>query len=427
MLRSFRVANHKSIKDEQELLLMPAYSKERPVVPVTAIFGANASGKTNLLDALRWMQAAVRESFASWEPGGGVPRQPFRLAPESAKEPSLFVLELVIKGVRWTYGFTVDDERVSAEWLFTYPHNRRRLIFERDGAKWTFGTGIGKTEAILLSDLTRDNALFLSVASRSGYKWTAAVYDWFQRGIGFSAHDRTDLVDAVTDRLEKPEAERQKFVELVRAADFGITEVGMRPSDLTDIRGRVLDPNQVSKQMNLDVAEFLRLMDGVAPHELVFLHGGEGVSMRLRDQSAGTISWLGLLTDSLAALESGSVLCIDEVDTSLHPRLTARLIELFQNETTNANGAQLVFTTHDATLLGTSFGAEILARDQIWFVEKDAEGRTSFFPLSDFHPRKDENTERRYLGGSYGAVPAVFSNSLVDRLQRLQGSTGAAA
>lgn len=147
---------------------------------------------------------------------------------------------------------------------------------------------------------------------------------------------------------------------------------------------------------------------------LRFEQGQHGQSLSLGDQSEGTKAWMRLLVDVLGALEKGSLLVIDEIDTSLHPRLTARLIELFRDTRTNSRSAQLVFATHDASLLGTSFGRDVLARDQIWFMEKDADGATTLFPMTDFHPRKEENAERRYLGGSYGAVPAVFSDSLVE-------------
>ena len=147
---------------------------------------------------------------------------------------------------------------------------------------------------------------------------------------------------------------------------------------------------------------------------LLFVQGKHGATLSYAEQSAGTQAWVALLDHVLTALEQGSALVIDEIDTSLHPRLTARLIELFQDRRTNPKTAHLIFATHDASLLGTSFGREILRRDQVWFVEKDTEGATALFPLTDFHPRKDESTERRYLGGSYGAVPGVFSDTLVE-------------
>src|SRR5258707_15657281 len=121
VLRSFRVANHKSIRDEVELSLLPAYDKSRPTLPVAGIFGANASGKSNLLDALRWMRLAVEASFAVWGPDVGVPRFPFRIDPTWENKPSLYCVEAIVDGVRTTYGFQVDDERVLEEWLYVYP------------------------------------------------------------------------------------------------------------------------------------------------------------------------------------------------------------------------------------------------------------------------------------------------------------------
>jgi AAA15 family ATPase/GTPase len=115
----------------------------------------------------------------------------------------------------------------------------------------------------------------------------------------------------------------------------------------------------------------------------------------------------------LSALDEGALLVVDEVDSSLHPRLTAHLVELFRDKQINGRTAQLFFSTHDATLLGTNLGEEVLRRDEIWFVEK-RDGASALYPLSDFHPRKEENRERRYLAGSYGAVPAIFTDSLVE-------------
>ncbi|HEY4022355.1 MAG TPA: AAA family ATPase, partial [Pseudonocardiaceae bacterium] len=150
------------------------------------------------------------------------------------------------------------------------------------------------------------------------------------------------------------------------------------------------------------------LFEAVRPR-IMFTHGPSGELFNFADESAGTQSWLSLLPDALDALEVGGTMVIDEIDASLHPLLTAELIGLFREPKTNRRGAQLIFTTHDASLLGTALGEQVLARDQIWFVEKDRNGATRLYPLSDFKPREGENWERRYLGGSYGAVPVVSS------------------
>jgi hypothetical protein len=393
VLRSFRVANHKSIKDEQELVLLPAYDKARSVVPVTAIFGANASGKSNLLDALRWFRSAVRGSFG-WEPGAEIPREPFRLDPDFLAAPSTFAVDLLLDGVSYTYGCELDDRSVRQEWLYSYPQHRKRVIFEREGRSWRFGTGVGKPQLLILSRLTRENALFLTVAARGESPALMPVYRWFQQALGFEA--TSDTGPDPYDVADLSGAHRDLLVRLLRLADLGIA----------DVRAEWVSSGTPSNDP----------FAAPARPELRFMHGPQGVPLRMADQSRGTRTWLSVLVPSLVALEDGGVLCVDEIDSSLHPRLTARLIELFRDPEANPAGAQLIFTTHDATLLGTSFGEEILRRDEIWFVEK-RDGASSLYPLTDFHPRQGENRERRYLGGSYGAVPAVFSDSFVEGLK----------
>jgi AAA15 family ATPase/GTPase len=390
VLRSFRVANHRSIRDEQELLLLPAYDKNRSAVPVAAVFGANASGKSNLLDALAFMQTAVRTSYRSWEPGTGIPRHPFRLDPKYINEESLFAVDVTLEGVRSTYGFTVDNEQVREEWLYTYPQGRRRIIFERDDGRVRLGSTLAdhRSREATLNGLTRANALFLSTAAHANQAEMMPLYDWFRVNLRVLDSLGQAKPENIVSRLAA-DTDRIDVVDLARVADLGIADI------------LVERPDELMRQLN-------------AKSTLVFLQGKHSVPLRLAEQSAGTRAWISLLTQVLPVLESGYVLVVDEIDTSLHPRLTARLIELFRDGRTNSHNAQLVFVTHDTSLLGTSFGRPVLERDQIWFTQKDDEGATSLFPLTDFHPRKEENTERRYLGGSYGAVPAVFSDSLVE-------------
>jgi hypothetical protein len=248
------------------------------------------------------------------------------------------------------------------------------------------------------------------------------VYAWFRSGLHESASDEKVSAAALAERISAGGPDAAALVDLIRAADLGIadvqavpfdrsgTELHFRPGvDLAALR-RVIDkPDTDPAVVESFIASFMR-------PGLRFLHGPQAAPLTLGDQSDGTRTWLTLVAAALTALDQGAMLIVDEIGTSLHPRLTARLIELFRDERTNARGGQLLFTTHDATLLGTSFGTEILGRDEVWFVEKDGTGATKLYPLSDFHPRKEENTERRYLGGSYGAVPAVYSDTLVERL-----------
>jgi hypothetical protein len=382
VLRSFRVANHKSIRDEQELLLVPAYDKTRPVVPVAAIFGANASGKSNLLDALRWMQDAVVNSFAAWRPGSGIPRTPFDPRMRAGADtnggsvPSGYAVEMVVDGTRFAYGFDVDDTHVREEWLYAYPHNRRRVIFDRRGDRWTFGSTVSKSVAEAASRMTRPNALFLTVAARLNLAEVQAAFGWFELGSRVGPVPAQAWMEEVARLLDGPR--RGALVELIRAADVGVT-------DILSTRG--LDD---SLRYAVD---------------LQFRHGSSETWLPSASESAGTLRWLQLMVATLPVLEAGCLLCLDELDTSMHPRLTASYVDLFRDEEINNRGAQLVFTTHDATLLSPILGDDTLHRDEIWFVEKDRDGATSLVPLSDFKPRRLENWERRYLGGSYGAVP----------------------
>lgn len=451
MLRSFRLANHKSIRTEQEILLMPAYEKTRPVVPVAAVYGANASGKSNLLDALRFMQFAVRASFGRWEAETGVPRTPFRLDVEALAEPSSYAVDLIIDGVQYMYGFNLDDVRVVDEWLYAYHHsNRKTIIFERSDQDVTLGDSLperrSRTKA--LAGALRDNALLLSAAMQLGEQPEfAPVYRWFRTGLIIPRPD-LQIRRYLPDRVKSALAHHPAFIDLIRSADVDIVDVRVDEIEESVSPARRSDADRLAQEIRhlreqLEVApedaqgalkNRLRLLEARRRHlgapqirrELIFLQGPSATPMTAEDQSSGTLAYVDLMADALDALSRGAVLLVDEIDMSLHPRLTARLIELFQDPSVNLLSAQLVFTTHDATLLGTSFGKEILRRDEIWFVEK-REGVSSFYPLSDFHPRQGENRERRYLGGSYGGVPAVFEDTLVESLleSRSEAADGA--
>ncbi|BCB76059.1 ATP-binding protein [Phytohabitans flavus] len=446
MLRSFRVENHKSIKDEQELSLLPAYDKSKPVVPVAAIFGANASGKSNLLDALRWLQNAVRTSYAAWEAGSGIPRTPFRLDPKAVEAPSGYAVEIAVDGERYSYGVEVDSERVRSEWLYTYPHNRRRAIFERDDKGLRLGSTVPdyRARAESLDRQTRPNALFLGVAAQNELAEADPAFQWFRKAVVFGDAGEV-LQDEVMARL-RDERGRASILALVRAADLGITDVTVSDSaterlaaelvdDLVDrglVNQEILQNTRADLRRLVEAAfdrplmevvwdKFSQIRDGgqwITHPRLLFHHGQNAVGLGLEDQSAGTKSWLALVSHALAVIHSGDLLVVDEVDASLHPHLSARLIDLFRDQETNPRGAQLVFTTHDATLLDE----EMLSRDEVWFVEKDADtGATRLYPLTDFHPRKHENTEGRYLAGGYGAIPILSGSDFREAFRPRRG------
>jgi len=410
VLRSFRVANHRSIRAEQELLLMPAYDKIRPVVPVAALFGANASGKSNLLDALKFMQTAVRDSYADWKPGTGVPRRPFKLDPDAAAEPSVYVVDLLLDGVRHIYGFEVDDEKVREEWLYAFPHNRRRVIFDRTDQQIKLGSTLAdhRARTTLLTELTRGNTLFLSAAAHANVAEVLPLYEWFRTRMAVldpsPRADRHTLVEG----LMPGSPARRAVLGLLRAADLGITDVIVDPAH-TELLALQKDQSvlDLSPEDLLDKVRAL-LDRQPAGSPLRFIHGAASATLNLEEQSEGTRAWMAIIDCLLDVLADGRVMVVNEVDSSLHPRLTRHLVEMFKDPETNTRNAQLIIACQDATLLGRDLDEDILPRDSVWFVEKDRRGATSLYPLSGFKPRKDENTERRYLAGLYGAVPELY-------------------
>lgn len=301
----------------------------------------------------------------------------------------------MIDDVRYTYGFTLSDDRVLEEWLYSYTEKKKRVLFERLDGRIRFGSTLGSERAKLdvLYELTRTNALFLSVAAQSQADVVMPVHRWFQFGVIFRGLEPIPgSVGRVRHYVRDDPGRQQVLVDLLSTADVGISDI------------QIVE-QKVSTESELAILK------------LLFEHHGSNEMIELAEESAGTQSWLSLLPDALDALEVGRAMVIDEIDASLHPLLTARLIGLFREPETNPHGAQLIFTTHDASLLGTALGEEVLARDQIWFVDKDRSGTSRLYPLSDFKPREGENQERRYLGGSYGAVPVVSASGFAQAVR----------
>jgi uncharacterized protein len=428
MLLRFRVANFRSIRSEQELSLVaapgrgepkPRATETPPTVRVAAIYGANASGKSNVLGALEWAVRVVSESHARWKPGGGVLRFPFAFGGKA--DPTSVELDLLHDGCRYTYGFEVDDEVVRGEWLLSYPAGRPVRLFERTGPdEFHFGRAlVGEKEQI--RKLTRPNALYLSSAASNNHPLLGSLAQALgMPHIMFASAGDERARMYFTRHLLADEADRERITRLVRLADLGVDNIAVRRVTVADD----------------EVARFRRILeaydatfDDAARQELEtvleFRHrtkpsGGPPAWFRAEDESAGTRAWLALIGPLLAALRLGAVLVVDEIDSSLHPLLSSTMIRLFKDPKVNAEGAQLIFASHDTTLLGTMLKDDLLSRDEVWFTEKDSEGATSLFSLAEFRPRREENVERGYLQGRYGAVPYVSYEDIAQALQDIR-------
>lgn len=427
MLIWFRIANHRSIRDEQVLSLEAGNvdgsgDRVREVdgtrlLPSVAIYGPNASGKSNVLAGLAFMRDAVVRSHRFYAPEGGVPRQPFAWGAK-ATEVSLFEIAFKVGNIRYEYGFCADGQRFTEEWLYVYPSARKQTWFERDGDEFKFGEHLhGENRTI--EKLTRANSLFLSAAAQNRHAQLSQVFRQFvtirthnlriptsERSRSASERSRSAYVLSGrqkfalwwTGRLatapgqqlsSKNEVKRAQFRDLLRAADFGIVDVEV-PAD------------------------------PAVGHRVMVKHrgGSDDTWLPLQEESHGTQQVFELAPAALDALASGSTLLVDELEASLHPLLSLKLVEAFNDPRQNPRNAQLLFTTHDTSLLGSLLGSEPLRRDQVWLTEKDGEGVTRVYPLTDFRPRKEENLERGYLQGRYGAIP------FLEQLTREQADQG---
>ena len=406
MLLRFAVANHLSIRDRQELSMVASslsdaeeglidspVSPSGSLLPAIVVYGANASGKTNVVDALRTMRELILRSHLDETPEGGVTaRKHFRLDAESESAPSRFEMDFVLGGVRHHYGFEATEKAFVGEWLQDYPMGRRRMLFERDGSEFRFGRGL-KGRNRVIADLTRENALFLSAASQYDHETLTSVRRYFVGidgvvGLSFAGRHVSEVAKALDSRV----------MDFLDRAETGVVGHRLRKMELTEDSQQLM-----SKLAELGVKTPPERMDVL---ELAHRSSdGEDVYFELERESAGTRRLVVLLTRAFDALDSGVPLVVDELDAGLHTAAAQAVLDLFCARQTNPKGAQLIATTHDTNLLDTPN----LRRDQVWFAEKARDGATRTYPLTDIRTRKGDNLERGYLQRRYGAAPRQIS------------------
>lgn len=400
MLIDFRVTNHRSIRTEAVISFATRKNQHvddrlrvmdghrQPLSTVAGVYGANASGKSNLLLALSFMCDAALFAYQTWRPGEGVPRHPFKWG-GGRQEPSRFEMDFLVGGVRHRYGFVLNDDAVLAEWLLAWPRGQPSVLLERDSEGLRFGVHMqGKgVPAFGRSFTNRRNVLFLSVANQQEFEPLMPVVEWFRRVrlVRAGRHQRFPILF--------PGAEPKLF-KLLNRTEALIPDDAERRSTLSQVRDLI-------RAADVGFVDFVPDDD-----ELMFRHRGPpDALLGYRDQSDGTKALTHFAPDLVEGLRSGGIVLVDELDSSLHPALTRKVVELFNRKATNPNNAQLFFNTHDTTLLGQDVGDPALARDQVWLANKSQTGESTFVPLSDYKPRCD--VEKAYLQGRFGAVPYV--------------------
>jgi len=433
MLIEFRVGNFRSFREEQ-VLSMVAAGRDRTLadnlipcgtfelLKAAALYGANASGKSNLVKAFEVMRRFVVTSATGMNVGERIPGMtPFRLANSGLlQEACSFELEVLLDGSRYQYGFTAGETRVHEEWLTAYPppHFRAQRWLERTvdrqtgTANWTC-RGPLKGQEELLRERTRDNGLALSCGAQLNVPDLKGLYLWFRGRLwvfDLSLPPR-GLIQQTARYISKNPERRDGVITLVKHADLGVRDIALseRTLKVEDLTPEVLDTlsQQQIRSLKKGPADF---MDIRSVHSRM---DDELVEFDFEEESNGTQRFFALAGPFTDALSEGAVVVVDELECSMHPLLTRKLIELFQSPSVNDKGAQLIFATHDTTLMDRA----LLRRDQICLVEKDNGGASELFSLYDFETKKRPRTDgafaRSYLAGRFGAVPR-FGPTLED-------------
>ena len=414
MLVEFRIKNFCSLRDEQVLSLVATKDKTLQdsntqatgisaapnVLRSVVIYGANASGKSNLIKALQYMRGVVTESATAIAPGQIFGVQPFRLDSDSANQPSEFEVTFLLDGVRYQYGFAMTAQRIVGEHLLVYKAFKPQKWFTRrfdiDTGKdiYEFGSGL-KGPKNLWEGATRPNALFLSMAVQLNSIDLRPVFEWFSNQLVIF-NEQSQLSPQVSIQMLKHAQGRKDICNFLTNADLSLSDI--------EVETRTV-PGQ-SVHLDLLVGKTEVRVENIEEHKVRFHHvtkHGTAV-FDLLEESNGTRNLLFLAGPVLNILRKGLTLIIDELDTSLHTLLVRELVRLFHLSDINTKGAQLVFTTHDTSLLDAP---DLFRRDQVWFVEKNQDQASSLINLSEFSPRKNEALERGYLIGRYGGIPFI--------------------
>lgn len=422
MLVEFRVSNFRSLRDEQALSLVASKDKSfqdthtlatgQSAAPAllrsAVIYGANAGGKSNLIKALQYMRGVVLES-ATLQPQQTFDRlQPFRLNTESDKQPSSFEITTILNNVRYQYGFTMNRQRIVSEHLVVYKTAKPQTWFDRHFDELTgkdvyaFGAGL-KGAKHLWEGATRPNSLFLSMAVQLNSESLRPVFDWFASEL-IIINEQSQLNPHTSIQMLKLHENRKRICDFLSAADISIADI--------EVMSRKVPGPAVHFDTQTGITEVR--MEEMEQHQLRFSHITDHAraDFDLEDESSGTRNLLFLAGPVLDILQKGLTLVVDELDTSLHTLLVRELVRLFHQPDINTGGAQLIFTTHDTSLLDAE---DLFRRDQVWFIEKDREQASSLIPLLDYSPRKNEALERGYLIGRYGGIP--FLDFVAERLR----------
>lgn len=404
MILEFSIANFLSFKDKVTFSMLAnatnglddnyIISNDRRVLKTNAIYGANASGKTNLFKILTIVISMLRSSNIV-NINAKLPIVPFKFDKKTINKPSEFEIKFIVDDVRYVYGFIADTNKIHEEYLYYYPNGRETKIFDRTN---TNDYSFPQKDEKLLNDIAAKNApnkFFIATATNWNYEKTRSPYKFLSADIN-TFNNLGGLRDLALSEYLKNNKELKDFaLEFLKKADFNIEDYKVLETDVPDDVLAAI-PDFIKAGMNMKEKQKV--------FTAFFKHKGSDVELSYEEESMGTQIIFCFIPFIKDALNNKRVVVVDELDKSLHPYLVEMIVQMFNDPDINKNGAQLIFNTHDTNLLKLN----ILRRDQIWFAEKDDKnGISDLYPLSDFSVRKTENVERGYMLGRYGAVPFI--------------------
>ena len=413
MLIEFSVENFRSFKDKVTFSMEKGIGDENDInifkfdnielLKTSALYGANASGKTNLVRAFTTAILMIRQS--NMIPVGGKWREivPFMLDEDSRNKPTKFEFVFVANNTKYKYSFSTDGSKIYDESLLAYYSQKPSSIFKRTNVNdYEFPINDESKLKSIVSKNT-ENKLFLATATTWNYEKTKDAYLWFMSSID-TYNNFSDILDNDLKSLSEPNNELKEFtLKLLREADIVIKDIKVdyeeREMDL-NLANMIIPPiartAEIPKIKNFNIEVEHEVIDGKGKNHVY--------SINFNDESSGTRILFALAPLLKRAFESTKVIIVDELENSLHPTLVEYIINIFNNPRINKTNSQLIFTTHAVNLLDL----DLFRRDQIWFAEKNGDtGVTDIYPLDDFSVRKTENIEKGYLNGRYGAIPFI--------------------
>jgi uncharacterized protein len=417
MLIEFSVGNYRSFKEKVTFSMVAAnlvsqdknldtsnvfaVDKELSLVKSAAIYGANASGKSNLAKALNFMKWFMVNSSKETQSTEAIGVEKFRLSTETDDQPSFFEIVFLLDGQQHRYGFTADREKVRSEWLYYVPKTRETKLFDRQADKFDVAKVL-KADGIAAK--TRNNALFLSVSAQFNVEKSESILDWLSYQVNLiSGLDDESLSTTVSCLIDKQH--HSEIIELIQKLDLGIAGIEVEQIHARDVLKDVSDPQQ--RRLLRMLSKNNIALNTISTTHSKFDSQGQQISLEEFDiddeESDGTKKIFALSSLLIDTLKNAKILIIDEFDARLHPLMSRSIVELFNSNETNPHNAQLIFMTHDTNLLSN----KIFRRDQIWFTEKDRYGATALYSLAEYKVRNDASFESDYIKGKYGAIPYI--------------------